>query len=493
MVLNVESAQLEVYHPGNDTIEPDLVIPGPHIDSASVSKRVQKEMDKVKFDIHNDHAQYTGEIQHRDRLIFRTVLRANSPGLAGEGYGLSSYGLASYGGRSPPIVREWAGLIKGPIEVEYTNAYDSHLTFDATDFAFGILDDRIITKAAKETPAGEIVREIVDQVAPELNADGVEYNFDQTDYFANSRNGLKAVMDVADQADAILSGTGRTIHFRDPNQIEADFTLQWQDIGPPSVRYNDDDLVTRLRVDGGTAPETYDSQQVQTGYATITQDDPVIQQFKMPKNKVAEIELWTRPTGSNSNYVVRLQADDNGSPVNPSNNREDIAKKTLSHEFIGQDSFTTFLFPDHNAPGRTLWMIIQTEGDEQEIGVNDLGVPAYRAKYEYPIAIDKEGPTADQYRTIHRQRKRENLSTFAAANDFAEGALEHSKHPETVLEADVQSARLHAVDPGAVLFLDLEEVDAQGRFLVMERDDDYGGDAGALLSSTVKLQELSTV
>lgn len=493
MVLSIESAELQVYHPGNESDRsPDLTIPGKHIASASISQRVHKEMDKVTFEIHNDHARYTDAVQHRDRIVFRTVLRDEAVGHTGEGYGLSSFGLDSHGGRSPPIVREWTGLIKGPIVTEYTNDYDSILSFDASDFVFGILDDRIITIGKRETPGDEIARQIVEESAPEIDTSGIG-RFDQTDYFGNARNALKALIDVAEQVDGILSGHGRTISFQPRDSIEASFNLRWQDIGTLSIRYNDDNLTTKVRVDGGTAPETYDSQQTQTGYQTISQNDQMLQQFEMPKSTVAEIELWTHPTGSEANYVVRLQADDDGEPVNASETREDIAKKTLSHEFIDTDGFTTFQFPDHNAPDRLLWMIIQTEGEDQEIGINDTGTPAFRAKYKYPVAIQREGATINQYRPIEEQRKRKNISTFSAANDLAKASLEHSQYPETVVETDINSVRLHTVDPGTVLSLDFEEVGATGDFLVMQREDEYGSSAGALLSSTVKLQELATV
>lgn len=495
MVLTIESSRLEVYHPGNrnPNNQPDFVIPGDHIDTLSLSERIQNAADSASVSLYNDHARYTGQLQHRDMFIFGVTLRKRGPNVP-SAYGLTDYGLGQYGGVSP-LSREWCGLIRGNIKNSYLGKFQNKIDFEAVDFVFGVLDDRVITESYTEREVADVVRDMVNMKAPEVDLNGVENTGVVTDVFFDGMNLRDAIIELSNHADAVVYATGNTLYFKPLETLSSVFDLDAHDIGEVSISSNDDGMANTVRVDGGTASEIYSQQTTQDEYTTITDTDRVAHQFQMPKATVSNIELWTNTTGSQADMTVRIQADDNGSPTGMENTKLDIAKRTLSYQFLDDDGYTTFSMPDHKAPGQTLWLIAQTNGGEQQVGIDTAsGDPAYNAKYEYPVAVRaSDNQSVDKYGTIEQVRARENLKTFDAAYSFGQSLLEHSHAPEKTVSGPVQSARLHQIHPGALVNAQFPMGDVSGDYIITERSDQYGENAAIILNTTVQAQKTSTL
>lgn len=202
-------------------------------------------------------------------------------------------------------------------------------------------------------------------------------------------------------------------------------------------------------------------------------------QIPTRKSEIDRVEVWTRTTGSEEDMIVRVQGpnSDNTGPVEPTDTKSDVARRTLSHEFLSPDGFTMFILPDHTLPPRSnAWLIIETEGSSgQEVGVDSTtGDLTHRFHYPYPINVRvTDGDSQDEYRRRDYHIDDDDIPTFAGARDRGQAFRQRHAEPDIFLGMDARSQRFHDLRTGDVVKLDLPDVSVHGNHVVTERDVTY--------------------
>jgi len=442
MSRSIVNAEIEVYKPDNTTTTPDFTVPKTDIYGISINQRLQALKDKGSIRLSNEGGKYatgTDTITTGDKIIVRTQLDGESS-----------------------LSDRWTAIAHPP--TYQSGPGERTLEFDCSDFVFEILQNRLYFDAFENAPisgsSDAILETALSDKAPEIGQSQIESVNVTTDYFADGSDLFSLAEDLAIQGDAILSNDGEDLVFKRIGSIPTKFALargQDGDISDYEVGGSDDELANWVRVDGGTGTAIGDEQLTQDDYTTVTESSRLTHQISTRKSEIDHIEIWTRTTGSGEGITVRLQKDDGGSPIAPSDQQSDIVRRTLASPFISDADYTTFLLPEHTLPEPNPWIIIETDGGTgQEIGIDSsTGDPAYKAYFPFPLNVRTSNQqSVDEYRRREKRVKNDQLGTRTATQQQAQSILNHSSEPRQTLSADAHSVRAHNLSPGEAVSVD---------------------------------------
>lgn len=473
MTRQLVDAELEVFKPTNDGDVPDTTIPGSDIDSLTINSRVQDLIDTGRITLDNDGGAYTGLVTSGYRLRFSTQLDGENG-----------------------LTHRWTGIAR-PVKYDKTGPVTGSLELRVDDFVFGVMDMRTVVNAFEADPiagtADAVLNRILTNNAPEIDRSRIATIDTTVDVVWNGKPLIEAVRELADRADAIASMDDTSLVFRRLRDLSREFSLTSADKGLHTVEENDDRLANEVRVEGGTGVEIDDEQTTHDSTETVTETNRVETRIRTRKSTVARVEVWTEPTGSGDNVVVRLHPDEGGAPKAPESRESDIARKTLSSDFLENGDWTTFLMPSHTLPDRDPWLIIESEGETgQDVGVEAAsGDAAYRAYYPYPLAtILADDGSIQEYRRREKTIRKETLKTRTQTKGVARAEIRHSKDPERTITFPAESVRAHNLKPGEVIGVDEPDERFVGDAVVVEKRDSYDG---VNLSTTFIAQDVSTV
>lgn len=473
MTRQIIDAELEVFKPDNQSDDPDTTIPRGDLDKVSINSRIQDLIDTGRITIDNDDGQYTGAVTSGDRLRWWTRLEGEDS-----------------------LTHRWTGLVR-PVTYDQTGPSTGSMELRVDDFVFGVLDIRTVVDAFDGDPiSGEhdaALNRILRVNAPEIDQSQIDPITTEVDITWNGKSLLEAVKELADRANAVAAMDDTSLVFERIRDVSADWGLTSADKGLHSVEENDDNLANEVRVMGGTGVQVDAEQTTHDATETVTEASRLTTQLRTRKSEVTQIEVWTGATNSTENVAVRLQADDGGAPKDPSSRESDIARKSLSGEFLADDDWTTFKLPDHKLPDRDPWLLIESEGsDGQPIGVDaSSGDPAFRAYYPYPLDTILDDQTSiEEYRRRETTTRKDTLDSRRQTIQVAKSQIRHSKDPERTIQFPAESVRAHNLQPGDAIYVDEPDERFVGTAIVVEKRDSFNG---VQLTTDIIAQDASTI
>lgn len=497
MTRYVVDLELRGWRPGTPNSDPpDYTIPGTDVrGQLKHGRRLNGLVDEGSVTLYNTGGRYTGgsgyggglysggystvDVRDGDRLELWTQFEGES--------GLS---------------RRWTAMVRYD-RFERLEARESRAHYNLDDYVFGVLnfreirqsyEDQAVAKAPSDGDDG-ILNEILQEEAPEIDRSGIETFSVGTSVYYTGKSLLDVVSDLASRGKAYAASDGTALVFAPLRDLSVDFTLTADDHGPLENQVNTSMLANEVRVDGGEQSAVDDEQTTQDSYQTVTASSRLTHQLQTRKSEVSRIELWTNPTGSGESVVVRLQADDGGSPQDPSSKETDIARRTLTKNFLASDDYTTFLIPEHTLPDRNPWVIVESSGSTgQDIGIESAsGEPTYKAYYPYPLNSVIEDPSSqDKYRRRTHSVRDDNLQSRRATTDLASSTLRRRQQPASKIQFEARSNRAHSLAPGDLITVQepVERVD--GDYVVTETRDRYNADTNRL-ETTITARDLTTL
>jgi len=368
---------------------------------------------------------------------------------------------------------------------------------EATDFPFTVLSFRNGDGAFEAVDAGAVVDSLVASTAPEVGRSQIETVGNDATITVSGRRVLDVVtQDLAPIGDALVAADGQDLIFRSLGTVQPKHQLSPADLQAPiEIRRVDDDLVNRVRVDGGTGNAVDDQQLTQSALVRVTDSTRLTTQIQTRKSEVSRVQLYTSPDStSDDNLVVRLQAPRNGAPVAVNDRESDIARRVLAPDFLEQGGFTEFQFPAHRLPpDEDPFLIIEADGSTgHDVGTDGSGTPTYEAVFPYPLLARAEnGDSQDQYRRRDLRRSDETLGSEQAVEDAATAILRHRGQPERRISASAESLRAHRLRPAeAVTVTDVPVSDVAARYLVTERQTTL---EGRFLETELTLADARTI
>lgn len=495
MVLPLTSGYVEVYKVSSSSSDPDLTITPPDLLSVDIDKEVQRASGKASISIDNIGGQYAGEVTAGDRLEFVAEIGGGSSDATL--YGGGTYGGGSYGGASG-TQRRWTGMASIP-RYRFRGVGQRTVSISAQPYAFAVMGSlgRKVDNAFRGVTVGEIATTIIEDECSELDPSEIrDFPDTSVDIEFDGTPVLKAMTALADEADAVLSSRGTTVIMRATADIPTQWTATADDFGTWDYDAVDDELWNQIRVEGGTDNDEGDAQTTQSSYQTVTDGNPITYQINLPKSRIDEVHVWTKPIGSEETLTVAIQEDKGGSPTAATDSTKDLVNKPLSHEFLADDDFTTFLMKYTELPDPAPWLIIRSDGSNGiDIGVDSNGTPAYRAFYPFPIITQKSSQESiNQYLRREHRIEKDNITTATAAAQTADRAIRHHEDPRGQFEANAMSPRAHELQPGAAIELDFPKETAVGTYLVTSRSDHYAPSESErnLLRTDLRFEEVET-
>jgi len=374
------------------------------------------------------------------------------------------------------LQRRWTAIARDVTDELTAGGGVRQLAIEATDFVFTTLSFRVADGGFESEDVGSVVDSLVGAEAPEVGRSQIETVGRDVTISINGRKTLDVLsQDLAPAGDAVIAQDGTDLVFRALRDVGPAFALGLEDLHTPvSVSRVDDELVNRVRIDGGTDVALDDEQPVQSATARIDDSTREVFQVASRKSEIAAVELYTVPDAAAENgLVVRLQAARDGSAVNPDDRESDVARRELAPEFLADSGFTSFQLPDHDlAPAENPFVIVEGAGATgHDIGTDGSGNVTYRALFPYPLLARSEaGGSQQQYRRRDLRRRDEQLDSEAAVQDAARAALRRRGQPQRRISATAATPRAHRLRPGeAVAVPDWPVEDVRGTFVVTER------------------------
>ncbi|WP_436933700.1 hypothetical protein [Halovenus marina] len=478
MTRTVTDVELRAYKPQENTAFATISNTG--IQSVDISERAQGEIDQGSITIDNTDGTYDDlGLTTGDRLEFDVA-------------------LAGGGGLS----RRWTAIAKPPT---YTleGARRRQIEIPARDFVFATLSWRQAYNDFEDRQIAGSDTAILDRLlvtdAPEIDRSQIATVAQTTDLFLNGRD-LRSVIveDLAPIADAVVAQDGTSLVFEPLSEISVKHPLTPGDFrNEISISGSDDDLITLVRVDGGTDYAVDDEQTTQSTTTRVTETDRLTTRINTRKSEVDRVEVYTqRDSGSSDKLVVRLQADDGGAPIAINDRTSDIATKELASDFLDSDGLTTFILPDHTLPpDENPWLIVEATGSTgHDVGTDGSGNMTYTASYPYPLLTRaRDSGAADEYRRRDERITDDSLGTFQAVQDKATSRLRHATRPAWQISGEAESLRAHRLTPGDVVdttATDWQGAPVDGAYIVTERATSYDA---ARLTTDLTLQEASSL
>jgi len=374
------------------------------------------------------------------------------------------------------LQRRWTAIARDVTDELTAGGGVRQLAIEATDFVFTTLSFRVADGGFESEDVGSVVDSLVGAEAPEVGRSEIETVGRDVTISINGRKTLDVLsQDLAPAGDAVIAQDGTDLVFRALRDVGPAFALGLEDLHTPvSVSRVDDELVNRVRIDGGTDVALDDEQPVQSATARVDDSTREVFQVASRKSEIAAVELYTVPDAAAENgLVVRLQAARDGSAVNPDDRESDVARRELAPEFLADSGFTSFQLPDHDlAPAENPFVIVEGAGATgHDIGTDGSGNVTYRALFPYPLLARSEaGGSQQQYRRRDLRRRDEQLDSEAAVQDAARAALRRRGQPQRRISATAATPRAHRLRPGeAVAVPDWPVEDVRGTFVVTER------------------------
>ena len=458
MSRTVADLELAVTKPQETTSA--FTVPSEDIQGLDTEERAQDAMDGGSVTIDNTDRTYTDD--HRITSGDRVDIRAQ---LADEDT-LST--------RLVTIARDVTDTLDGggirSIDVELT------------DFVFTILSWRSVSDSYESEDVGTIIDELVGAAAPEVGRSQIETFGVETDAFINGRYLLDVLVeDLSPIGDAILAHEGTDLIAAALEELDVSTTLTPADLyAPINVTRTDDEVVNRVRIDGGVAHAVDAEQSTQSSTTRVTNTNRLVTQIPARKSELARIQLYTqRDPNSTDRLSVRLQAERDGEPVDIDDRESDITRRTHQATFLSDDGWTTFLLPDHSLPPASEpFLIIEAGGgDGHDVGVDGSGTPTYQAEYPYPLIAQTVGAgSQSEYRRRDHRIRDDQLETLSAVQYKVESVARHRARPARKLTAAAKTPRAHQLQPGQVARVsDFPDVGANGEYLCLDRKTTYDG------------------
>lgn len=457
--------KLRVFNPWNPSLtDANWTVDFEDIASVEITQRIDGMKDEGTIVVRNDNGNNGIAIRPGNRIDVIVSDGALAP------WGDDFWGAGAWGDER----LLWTGLVRER-EFTYVGPNRSDLVLACEDYVSSVLSMRLVFDSWQNERVDDILADVIDDVASNEILQGRIGDIPETTTIeADGENALDFLDALARRSNTVFTGRQMYLEASSLDNVDPIFTLSGEDTGPLSNREIDTGLTNQIRVDGSTDVGVGDEQTVQDGYTTVTNASRETVRLDTRKSEVSQIEIWTRTTGSNESLRVRLQADDGTGtgPVAVEDETSDIASKSLSHEFLDDGGYTTFVMPDHDLPSPDPWLIIETDGATgQEIGIETAsGKPTYRAYYSYQVTVQKTDLNSRRrYRKREERIKAEGASSIEAANAIAEDVLDHDAYPEHEASAPVYSRRATTLEIGQSVTLDFPRENATGDWIVTER------------------------
>lgn len=477
MSKTVVDADLQVFVPTNSGSTPDQTIPASDLKFARTVRRAQHSRDMGRFRIDNDGGSNVDNVDIGDRVTFRTQLE----------------GEASKTARWTGLVRDLNFDVSGP------TTRDMDVVCD--DFVFGVLSIRYATFDFDDTQiagtSDAIVDKLVTENAPEIGTGQIDPVTQTTTITFRRANLLEALVDLNDRAPVLMASDDTDLVFQPRSTPSVKFPVESTDrTGDWSSSLSDERLVNDIVVDGGTDTALDIQQTAADSFQTVTSTSRATQVVEVRKSDVAAIELDISPTGSGEAVIVRLQKNDGtGSPVDAASSSSDLARTRLeSSELI--NGFNRFEFPSNDVPDPNPVVIVETDGSTGQDVAFDSGSGdlAYKVYYRFQVvasADDKD--SIDDYRRHEARYRRESITNFDEAKQIATRVVAKRNDPPTTVQFEAASTRAHNLAPAEAVSMNEPDVRAEGGFLVQEVRDEFRTGRENRLTTTVSLQERTTI
>ena len=469
--LTITDAYVEVFRTTNVTDEPDWII-DERFEAIDINSYAHKSKDEGELTFDNPGGELIDilRVGRRIKLVINTAENPHQP-------------------------FSWTAWI-GPRDIEILSHQRVVMTIEGEDFVGGVLSNRNITDSYLQESVEDIITEIHRQKAPteiELDLDPMPL---LTDEFLRQANVWDAIGDLANKADALILTEGRTLKARKMDSLELEWDLLPSDYGlPVSARTNPDNMFNRLRTDSGEADALEEENTGVDSYVTVTDTNRETFQVRARKAEISRIRLVTRQGGNDGQMSVRLQADEGGQPIDVNDRESDLARRTLSEEFLGQEDWVSFLMPEHTLSDRDPWVIIEAGEDGQDVAVDSTGDVVYETYYPYPLNIQlTDVESRSRYRLREEARNKQQLDTISAVRDWTQAQLRRRKEPERMFTFPVTSERAYRLIPGEVVNVSLPDIGAEGWHVVMEKNLSADASSNAIrLDGTITLQDIDTI
>jgi hypothetical protein len=314
----------------------------------------------------------------------------------------------------------------------------------------------------------------------------------------NGRKTLDVISrDLAPAGDALLSQDGTDLVFKALDTVTPEFALSLDDLHTPIlIRRVDDNLINRVRIDGGNDKAIDASQTTQSSFVRVTDSSRQVFQVPSRKSEFDSVEIFTdKDTTAEEGIVVRLQAARNGSPVDPSDTESDVARRELAPPFLNNFGFTEFTMPDHDlAPSDDPFVIVEGAGGTgHDIGTDSNGNVTFRVLFPYPLlARASAGGSVQEFRRRDFRRRDEQLKSEQAVQDAAQATLQNRTEPKRRISATAATPRAHSLSPGEAVEIrsDFPVADVTGVYLVAERQSSFND---SRLDTRLTLEDINTI
>jgi hypothetical protein len=468
----LRAAELQAFKPGAST---PFATFSDSLETVSGTESAQDPIDSISIGLEATNNPVPGaRITSGDRLEFRVRL-AGEPALST---------------RSVVLARDIRDELTAGGGVRRIN-------IESTDFATSVLTFRVSDGSFETTDVGTVVDSLVAAAAPEVGRAQIETVGRDTTININGRKTFDTItQDLQPQGDAIVATDGRDLIFKRLDTVTPQFDLDISDLHTPiTVERVDDELINRVRIDGGTDSALDAEQPTQSATVRVTDSNRRVFQIPTRKSEVDSVEIFTvKDDTASEGIVVRLQAARNGNAVDPTDRASDVARRELASPFIADNGFTEFILPDHDlAPAENPFLIVEGAGPTgHEIGTDGSGNETFRAFFPFPLlARASAGGSVDEFRRRDLRRRDDQLDSEQAVQDAAQAALRHRTEPKRRISAAAATPRAHRLRPGeAVDVSDFPVADVSGTFILTERRTDF---QGTRLDTQLTLEDVDTL
>jgi hypothetical protein len=455
----LRAAELQAFKPG--ATSPFLTLTD-SLQSVSATESAQDVIDSASITLESTGRPLSGErITSGDRLEFRTRLADEQ----------------SLTTRSVLLARDITDELTAGGGVR-------NIDIEATDFVFTVLSFRTSDGSFEAVDAGDVANSLIAEDCPEIGRSQIETVGRDVTLTVNGRKTLDIVsQDLAPVGDALVAQDGTDLVFRPLEDVSSKFSLVPDDLHTPiGVQRIDDELINRVRVDGGTDSALDDEQPTQSATVRVTDSSRQTFQIDSRKSEIDSVEIFTvKDTTASEGLIVRLQAARNGSAVDPTDTESDVARRELAPDFIADNGFTEFLLPAHDlAPAEDPFVIIEgagSTGHEIKTDGSTPPTPTFRAFFPFPLlARATAGDSVTEFRRRELRRRDDQLSSEQAVQDTTQSLLRHRTEPKRRVSAAAATPRAHRLQPGEAVDMSAIPVDdVTGDYLVTERQTAFDG------------------
>jgi len=461
MTRTVVDAELRVFEPGNTSTSPsdaDATIPDTDIGYVNIENRLQSVKDTAKIELDNDGASYTDSVDIGDRVQFRTRLEGESS-----------------------LSHRWTGMVR-PMSHTVTGPASQDLELTLEDFVFAVFSMRFTTESFDEVQVSGTSSSIVDTLlrenASEIGTSRVDTVTRGLSVQYQRTNLLEAFRRIREQTPVVMASDGVDFVFTERSSLSTEFELDSSDrIGEWSHEETDKNMANEVLIDGvrdtglDVEQTSYDSTE------RVTDSNRRTQQVNVRKGEIAGVSINVDPYDPDDALVVRLQANDSGSPKAPGNKNSDLARSKIPASEV-TDGMNYVPMPENNLPNPDPHVLIESDGSgghdvRYDSSTNET---AYRIFYYYPIVVGaRSNSSITQYRRREGRYRRESVVGESEGENVVQGIIARRQTPGGEVSFTADSLRAHNVRPREVIDVDESTVDANGNYVVTSVVDTYDG------------------